>query len=72
MAFPRGQAYGLTIREYLAAAALQGMLSSGHQDAIEAATIAVGGTAAQGLAAAACGFADALLAELANPEKPKS
>jgi hypothetical protein len=47
-----------------ACAALQGMLASGHVDAIEASTRAVGGTAAQGLAAAAVGFADALFAAL--------
>jgi len=57
---PCGQR-GMDLRDYFAAAALQGMLASGHQEAIEQVWIATGESAATGLAMAAYGFADAML-----------
>lgn len=52
---------GMSLRDYFATAALQGMLASGHQEAVEQVWIATGQSAAGGLALAAYGFADAML-----------
>jgi hypothetical protein len=67
-AFPtavlNGEAYsGMTLRDYFAAAALRGMLASGHETAIEKASTAAGGDPIRGLALASYGMADAMLAE---------
>ncbi len=53
--------HGMSLRDYFAAAALQGMLASGHQAPLEQLTVVQGGKPADGLALAAYGFADALL-----------
>jgi hypothetical protein len=52
---------GMTLRDYFAAAALQGMLASGHETAIEKASTAAGGDPIRGLALASYGMADAML-----------
>lgn len=58
--------HGMTLRDYFAAAAMQGMLASGHETAIERASTAAGGDPVRGLALASYGMADAMLAERAK------
>lgn len=60
---PDGQHWesGMSLRDYFAASAMQGMLASGHQEAIEKLAIQAEGNAAKGIALAAYGFADAML-----------
>jgi len=59
---------GMSLRDAFAIAALQGMLASGHQEAIETVWISSGKSAAGGLAMAAYGFADAMLAARSQPD----
>jgi hypothetical protein len=65
----------MDIRDQFAIAALQGMLASGHQEAIEQVWIATGESPARGLSMAAYGFADAMLAVRqaadVNAKKPR-
>lgn len=60
--YSHGNAPGMSLRDYFAGQALQGMLASGCQEAVEQVWIATGRSAAGGLATAAYGFADAMLA----------
>lgn len=53
---------GLTIRQWYAGMALQGMLTSGLEGAIESLVVLGGGSPARGAALAAFGFADAMIA----------
>ena len=58
-----GPANCATLRDYFASSALTGMLASGHQEAIETVWISTTGTSVcDGLALAAYGFADAMIA----------
>ena len=52
---------GMTLRDWFAGMALQGMLSSGYESAIEQVSKALGEPASNALASASYGFADAML-----------
>lgn len=52
---------GLSAREWFAGMALQGILASGCETAIEKLTIMAGGSETEGVSMAAYGFADAML-----------
>jgi hypothetical protein len=56
-----GEQDGMSLRDYFAAKAMQGMLASGHETAIEKTAIAAGGDPIRGLALASYGMADAML-----------
>ncbi len=53
--------WGMTLRDFFAAHALQGIISSGHEEAIEKLTKLAEGNTSKGVALAAYGFADAML-----------
>ena len=58
---------GMTLRDYFASQALNGMLSSGYEPAIEKISKALGETPVEALSVAAYGFADAMLKEREKP-----
>lgn len=72
-AFPMGVIYrGMTKREYFAACAMQGILSDFESigSAVSVAKQQNMASSAQGIAALACCYADALILELSKEVKP--